>query len=73
MSSFAACWKRTPMTHLFDLAVFSVALALLCAAIMTATAELLGRKPRWRFFFVAFGWFWFWLATAGVVLILMLR
>jgi hypothetical protein len=32
------------MTHLFDLAVISVALALLCAAIMTAIAELLGRK-----------------------------
>jgi hypothetical protein len=61
------------MTHLFDLAVISVALALLCAATMTAIAELLGRKPRWRFFFVAFGSFWFWLATAGAVLILMLR
>jgi hypothetical protein len=59
------------MTHLFDLAVISVALALLCAATMTAIAELLGRKPRWRFFFVAFGSFWFGLATA--VLILMLR
>jgi hypothetical protein len=43
----------------------------LSSSIMTAIAELLGRKPRWRFFFVAFGSFWFGLATA--VLILMLR
>ena len=61
------------MTHFFDLAVISFALALPCAAIMTAIAELLGRKPRWRCFFVAFGSFWFWLAIAGVVFILMLR
>jgi hypothetical protein len=34
--------------HLFDLALISVAPALLCAAIMAVIAELLGRKPRWR-------------------------